>query len=133
MVVWRTSPIGMPAGANEDRVPLLHPAVTTIWPSWMGAFLSMKSSSIVLGSPASGLATPSGPFGRTLAETALSELVISVTCAVLGVTSVTRPTSPSPSMTGPFTATPSPDPALIPTVEYQTDGGRWMTRAVTRL
>jgi hypothetical protein len=110
---------------------LLQPAVTTICPSWMGSLLSMKSRSITLGSPASGSATPCGPFGWTTADTALSESVMSVTFAVKGVTSVTRPTSPSPFTTGSFTATPSFEPASTWTVEYQTVGGRWITRDVT--
>ena len=44
--------------AHEESEPLLHPAVATIWPWWIGSLLSMKSSSSVLGSPASGSATP---------------------------------------------------------------------------
>ena len=91
----------------------------------------MKSSSRLLGLPTSGSATPSGPFGSTLAETALRWSVISVTSAVPWVTSVTRPTSPSPLTTGSLICTPAPEPLSIVTVEYQTVGERPITRAVT--
>ena len=57
--------------------------------------------------------------------------MISVTSAVPWVTSVTRPTSPSPVTTGSFIFTPSPEPLSIVTVEYQTVGERPITRAVT--
>ena len=91
----------------------------------------MKSSSRLLEFPTSGSATPSGPFGSTLAEAALRLSVIRVTWAVPWVTSVTRPTRPSPLTTGSLVATPSPEPESMVTVEYQTVGERPITRAVT--
>ena len=57
--------------------------------------------------------------------------MISVTSAVPGVTSVTRPTSPSPLTTGSLIRTPALEPLSIVTVEYQTVGERPITRAVT--
>src|SRR3954447_11804184 len=90
----------------------------------------MKSSSRLLGSPTSGFATPSGPFGSTLAETALRPSVIRVTSAVPFVTSVTRPASPSPVTTGSLIFPPELEPLSMVAVEYQTLGERAITRAV---
>ena len=59
--------------------------------------------------------------------------VISCTCAIADVTSLTRPTSPSPETTGSSTSIPSPEPAFTPTVELMTLGEREMIRAVTGL
>ena len=66
-----------------------------------------------------------------LQETALRLSVIKLTSAVPRVTSVIRPTNPSPSTTGSLIATPALDPLSIVTVEYQTVGERPITLAVT--
>src|SRR5262245_47977521 len=119
-----------PYGYADAMWPLDQPAVTTIAPGLIVLFELMKSSSSALGLPASGSTTPSGPLGRTCAETALVWSVISVTSDVPPVVAVTLPTSPSPVTTGSLARTPSPEPTSIVTLEYQTVGERPMMRPV---
>ena len=93
----------------------------------------MKSRIRSSGLPTSGRITPCTPGGTTFAEIALAWSVISVTWDEPPSTEATRPTRPSPLITGSSTWTPSPLPTSIVTVECQTVGERAMTRPVTGL
>ena len=119
----------MSAGAHEESEPLLHPAVATISTLVDGLALVDEVEQHRAWVACLRLGDALGPFGSTRADTALSESVISVTLAVKCVTSVTRPTSPSPLTTGSLTSTLSPEPWSIVTVEYQTVGERADRRA----
>ena len=128
-----TSPDGRSGGNSEASPWARQPAVTTVSPRWTSLLESMKSRISSSGLPTSGLTMPCTPCGTTLAETALEWSVIRVTWAEPPCHRGTRPTSPSPSTTGSSTATPSPLPTSIVTVEYQTVGERAITRPVTGL
>ena len=71
------------------------------------------------------------PWNASGAETTTSESGMSTTCASPEPTRRTRPTSPAPSTTGSPSRTPSLEPLLTVTVEYQIVGERLNTRAVT--
>ena len=66
-----------------------------------------------------------------MAETPNSWSVSSITIALPSETDLTLPTSPSPLITGWSGRTPSLEPLLISTVEYQVLGERAKTRAIT--
>ena len=105
--------------------------VSTLRLSAMFRVRSRKSRLRRLGEPTSGRTTPCAPPGTTLALTALTPSVIRVTTELPPLTEVMRPISPSPVMTGSLAEMPSPEPASMPTVEYQTVGERLVTVAVT--
>ena len=74
---------------------------------------------------------PVAPDSLIRAETPESPSVMSRTCERPPATRRTRPTRPAPLTTGSPSRTPSLEPLLIVTVEYQTVGERPNTRAVT--
>ena len=74
-----------------------------------------------------GLHQPGSPEPAAIAETPKSWSVSSVTTALPSETERTLPTSPCPLTTGWPTSTPSLEPLLISTVEYQVDGERAKT------
>ena len=90
-----------------------------------------SSSSRSPGAPTAGSIEPGSPERAALAETPNSWSVSSITIALPSETDLTLPTRPSPLTTGWSGLTPSLEPLLISTVEYQVLGERAKTRAIT--
>ena len=130
----------MPFGKYDSNLSEVDPAVMTVSPFWILSLL-MKSSFICSGLPTSGCRIARGKpvldglpwkvVGRTIAETLESLSVMSVTVAVPPVTAVIRPASPSGATTAWLTRTPSFEPLLIVTVEYQKVGAYVRTCATS--
>src|SRR3712207_2204953 len=112
----------MPRGNGDGRRGLVVPAVTIRSP--VRTILPRGTRSNRRSPPTAGATVPGSRDFAVTAETPKSWSVSSVTTALPEDTDFTRPTSPAPLRTGWSFLTPSEEPLLITTVEYQVLGER---------